>query len=365
MRHRGRARARSWRARIGVALSDELGILASPLCILQPTRGNGSRRWPRLAREHGVVEIVVGLPADAPWRDRTAGPASGAVRRGAARRRRRTGEVMGRTVLDGGGDRPPGRRAASRPLAAAAGRLLAARGRRGGGGDPPGVSGLATLLKLVIALLAIAADRRGRLSPTRVRSAVGERARRCVRGGLEQLDTPVSDDSRQVTFTVRPGQSAIEIGDDLYARGLIRSPLTFRTLVEARGVGDKIESGDYQLSPSMTTAEIVAVLSQGRQPQRHRRHDSRGLARRAGGPEDRGARHRAADEVLALVRAAPGSACRWPSRCRRAPPWRVPLPRDVRGGEGRHGQDADRDDGAPVRQGGDAEAAPAAARRAA
>jgi UPF0755 protein len=66
-----------------------------------------------------------------------------------------------------------------------------------------------------------------------------------------------------VTFTVKPGQSAAAIGDELQVRGLIRSPLTFRTLVEARGVGDKIEAGEYQLSPSMTTAEIVTVLSKG------------------------------------------------------------------------------------------------------
>ena len=84
-----------------------------------------------------------------------------------------------------------------------------------------------------------------------------------VRGGIGQLDTPVSDDTRTVAFTVQPGMSAIEIGDELYAKGLIRSPLTFRTLVEARGVGNRIESGEYQLSPSMTTAEIVAVLSRG------------------------------------------------------------------------------------------------------
>jgi UPF0755 protein len=84
-----------------------------------------------------------------------------------------------------------------------------------------------------------------------------------VRGGISQLDTPVSDDSTRVTFTVQPGQSAIEIGEALHARGLIRSALTFRTLVEARGVGNRIESGEYQLSPSMTTGEVVTVLSHG------------------------------------------------------------------------------------------------------
>jgi UPF0755 protein len=80
---------------------------------------------------------------------------------------------------------------------------------------------------------------------------------------MERIDTPVSDDSTPVTFTVKPGQSAAAIGDELQTRGLIRSPLTFRTLVEARGVGDKIEAGDYVLSPSMSSSEIVTVLSRG------------------------------------------------------------------------------------------------------
>jgi len=84
-----------------------------------------------------------------------------------------------------------------------------------------------------------------------------------VRGGLGQLDTAVSDDPRKVTFTVKPGQSAIQVGEELHQLGLIRSPLTFRTIVESRGVGAKIESGDYELSPSMTTGEVVAVLSKG------------------------------------------------------------------------------------------------------
>jgi UPF0755 protein len=128
-----------------------------------------------------------------------------------------------------------------------------------------------------------------------------------VRGGLGQLDTPVSDDSRPVVFTVRPGLSAIEIGDDLHAKGLIRSPLTFRTLVEARGVGGRIESGDYQLSPSMTTGEIVNVLSRGasrsgitvtipegwRAEQAAQKVEALSIAR--------------ADEVLSLVRGGEGT----------------------------------------------------------
>ncbi|MCC7366808.1 MAG: endolytic transglycosylase MltG [Chloroflexi bacterium] len=128
-----------------------------------------------------------------------------------------------------------------------------------------------------------------------------------VRGGISQLDTPVSSDSRLVTFTVKPGQSAIDIGEALQQAGLIRSPITFRAAVEARGVGAKIESGDYQLSPSMTTAEIVAVLSKGasrtgilvtipegwRAEQAAQKAEAVGVGR--------------ADDVLTLVRAGAGA----------------------------------------------------------
>ncbi len=84
-----------------------------------------------------------------------------------------------------------------------------------------------------------------------------------LRGVAERWDAPVGADQTRQTFVVRPGQSAAEIGEELAGRGLIRSPLVFRMLVESRGVGSRIESGEYQLSPSMTTNEVVTVLSRG------------------------------------------------------------------------------------------------------
>ncbi|MFN8633652.1 MAG: endolytic transglycosylase MltG [Chloroflexota bacterium] len=128
-----------------------------------------------------------------------------------------------------------------------------------------------------------------------------------VKGSISQLDTPISDDSTPVKFTVPPGRSAVQIGDDLMAAGLIRSPLTFRTLVEARGVSNKIESGDYTLSKAMTTSEIIVVLSRGasrtgiaitipegwRAEQAAQKAEEIGIAR--------------ADEVLGLVRGGAGA----------------------------------------------------------
>jgi UPF0755 protein len=82
-------------------------------------------------------------------------------------------------------------------------------------------------------------------------------------GGVASLDAPVSDDATLRTFVVRPGQSAADVGKALHEQGLIRSPIVFRTVVEARGVGARIEAGEYRVSPAMTTSEIVTVLSRG------------------------------------------------------------------------------------------------------
>ncbi|MCC7366807.1 MAG: Holliday junction resolvase RuvX [Chloroflexi bacterium] len=48
--------------RIGVAMSDELGMLATPLCILQPRAADRAEAVAALVREHSAVEILVGYP---------------------------------------------------------------------------------------------------------------------------------------------------------------------------------------------------------------------------------------------------------------------------------------------------------------
>jgi UPF0755 protein len=83
------------------------------------------------------------------------------------------------------------------------------------------------------------------------------------RPNVDVVDRPVSDDRSVVIFQVRQGQTAAAIGEELQARGLIRSALTFRLMVESRGVGDRLAAGEYELSPSFTTAEIVDRLTRG------------------------------------------------------------------------------------------------------
>lgn len=49
------------RARIGVAVSDELGMLAHPVETI-PARGDASRRIAEIAREKNAERVVIGLP---------------------------------------------------------------------------------------------------------------------------------------------------------------------------------------------------------------------------------------------------------------------------------------------------------------
>jgi putative Holliday junction resolvase len=48
--------------RIGIAVSDELGILASPLCILTPLARERVNAVAMLVREQQAIEVVVGYP---------------------------------------------------------------------------------------------------------------------------------------------------------------------------------------------------------------------------------------------------------------------------------------------------------------
>lgn len=77
---------------------------------------------------------------------------------------------------------------------------------------------------------------------------------------LAPVDT--SDTTKQVV-TVPPGSSAGEIGNLLQQRGLIRSALFFRLAADQAGVGTSLAAGDYELSRSMSTDEVIQVLAKG------------------------------------------------------------------------------------------------------
>jgi UPF0755 protein len=71
------------------------------------------------------------------------------------------------------------------------------------------------------------------------------------------------DDASKQTVNVPSGATAADIGADLQKRGLVRSALAFRFAAEQSGVGSSLVAGDYELSRSMSTNEIIQVLAKG------------------------------------------------------------------------------------------------------
>ncbi len=104
--------------RVGVALSDPSGILATPLITLKRDRPHGAdlEALAALVAEHDVVEVVVGLPRTLAGRH---GPAAQAA----------TGYA--RALADRLGDAVPVRLTDERLTTVSAARVLAERGVRG------------------------------------------------------------------------------------------------------------------------------------------------------------------------------------------------------------------------------------------
>jgi len=71
------------------------------------------------------------------------------------------------------------------------------------------------------------------------------------------------NDSTRVTVSIPPGSTASDIGADLAQRGLVRSALFFRMAADQADVGSNLAAGNYELSKSMSTPEIVQVLAKG------------------------------------------------------------------------------------------------------
>ena len=83
-------------------------------------------------------------------------------------------------------------------------------------------------------------------------------------GQLADPMAPVdAQDSATVVVTVPSGATAADIGSELQQLGLVRSALVFRFAADQAGVGSSLAAGDYELSRSMSTTEIVQVLAKG------------------------------------------------------------------------------------------------------
>ncbi len=74
------------------------------------------------------------------------------------------------------------------------------------------------------------------------------------------VNDPVSGASRPVPFTIHTGEGVTQIGENLYAKGLITNTLVFRVFVKLSGQAAAFQAGNYTLNTNMSMRSIVAAL---------------------------------------------------------------------------------------------------------
>jgi len=75
---------------------------------------------------------------------------------------------------------------------------------------------------------------------------------------------PVSSSTVKHYFTVNDGATMNEIAAQLKSAGLIRSDQAFTWYVSVHNERDKLKAGTYNLNPSMSTAQIVEMIVDGK-----------------------------------------------------------------------------------------------------
>lgn len=80
-----------------------------------------------------------------------------------------------------------------------------------------------------------------------------------------QLQPAHTTETQMQTFVVKQGEGVSSIGQRLFEAGLIKSPIAFRVVVQAQGIGQKIQAGSFKLSPSTPLLELAQALTVGTQ----------------------------------------------------------------------------------------------------
>lgn len=70
-------------------------------------------------------------------------------------------------------------------------------------------------------------------------------------------------DQTQIPFSVSSGQSLTRVASNLESSGLIKNHSVFKYYCDFKGMGQKIQAGDYVLTKAMTIGEIADMLTTG------------------------------------------------------------------------------------------------------
>jgi UPF0755 protein len=82
------------------------------------------------------------------------------------------------------------------------------------------------------------------------------------------VNTPISSTGKSVAFHIDPGENSVQIGQDLYTQGLIRSTIAFDMYTRLNQAGPKFQAGAFVLNTNMSLAQIVTELQHGRPDQK-------------------------------------------------------------------------------------------------
>ncbi len=74
---------------------------------------------------------------------------------------------------------------------------------------------------------------------------------------------PVSQDTGSKYFLILKGSSASKIANDLKDAGLIKNPILFRVYTHLSGFSQKIQAGQYKLSPNMSFFKMLSEINKG------------------------------------------------------------------------------------------------------
>ena len=75
---------------------------------------------------------------------------------------------------------------------------------------------------------------------------------------------PASQDSRSITFEVKPGMTLKQVTLELFNQRLILSPSAFQAIAYIQDKEKQIMVGEFSLSPSMLPTEIILRLTSGK-----------------------------------------------------------------------------------------------------
>lgn len=83
-----------------------------------------------------------------------------------------------------------------------------------------------------------------------------------VKAYINFLQGPADSKGNQIAFVIKDGETVSDVAGNLEKKGIIRSGLFFKMAAKDAGLTG-INAGDFVISPSMTSAEIIEVFKGG------------------------------------------------------------------------------------------------------